>query len=368
MPAFHVWSPQAAFPHILNISADGKVAIGKMSGDHMLDVAGAVCSGDWFYTSGNHGWYNTTYGGGWTMTDSTWIRIYGGKSLYVGSGVIRTDGQLQVGGNGSKFLVDATGAASCAGRMTATGGFTSPDTAENYFGRLAIATWDGEIWLLDRTDYDYSSMKLRVDGSLLPGSASCNLGGTEEDEWLNGYIYHLYSTNIDTGTILATTRLSVGKSGIGNYGSLKWDNTAKAIYTDEGFYSTKFVSTKGAAETSDMRLKRVVGSVDLTVAEIAAAPLFLHEWRDGSMPGTFVGSSAQYWEKVLPQIVICRDGKREMFYSHLALAAGIVNSRAIERMTARYDRWLGKHETRVQRLERRIKELENELEILKKSA
>ena len=46
---------------------------------------------NWLYTTGNTGWYNSTYGGGWYMTDSTWLRAYGNKSLYTGSGNIKTE-------------------------------------------------------------------------------------------------------------------------------------------------------------------------------------------------------------------------------------------------------------------------------------
>lgn len=36
----------------------------------------------WFRSNGPRGWYSQTYGGGWHMTDSTWIRAYNGKSIY----------------------------------------------------------------------------------------------------------------------------------------------------------------------------------------------------------------------------------------------------------------------------------------------
>ena len=50
----------------------------------------------WIRTSGNTGWYNQSYGGGWYMTDSTWIRAYGNKDIISG-GKIRADGGLYVG-------------------------------------------------------------------------------------------------------------------------------------------------------------------------------------------------------------------------------------------------------------------------------
>ncbi len=37
----------------------------------------------WYRTNGARGWYNQTYGGGIYMTDSTYVRTYGSKQLYV---------------------------------------------------------------------------------------------------------------------------------------------------------------------------------------------------------------------------------------------------------------------------------------------
>jgi len=58
------------------------------SGNEQLNVGG------WVGTVGNVGWYNITYGGGWYMSDDTWIRTYGKKSIYQNAGKIRTDGEM----------------------------------------------------------------------------------------------------------------------------------------------------------------------------------------------------------------------------------------------------------------------------------
>lgn len=41
-----------------------------------------VANGGWFRSIGQTGWYSETYGGGWNMTDSTWLRAYNSKSIY----------------------------------------------------------------------------------------------------------------------------------------------------------------------------------------------------------------------------------------------------------------------------------------------
>lgn len=57
-----------------------------------------VYMSNWFRSTGATGWYNETYGGGFYMTDSVWIRTYGGKSVYcsgmVASSQVRADGVL----------------------------------------------------------------------------------------------------------------------------------------------------------------------------------------------------------------------------------------------------------------------------------
>lgn len=51
-----------------------------------------------FDSTGNNGWYNSTYGGGWYMSDPTWIRTYANKSIYtagqVNAGTVVSQGRL----------------------------------------------------------------------------------------------------------------------------------------------------------------------------------------------------------------------------------------------------------------------------------
>jgi hypothetical protein len=54
--------------------------------------AQSMVTNNWFRSTGQTGWYSQTYGGGWYMTDTTWIRVFGSKSVFAGTGEIRTDG------------------------------------------------------------------------------------------------------------------------------------------------------------------------------------------------------------------------------------------------------------------------------------
>lgn len=81
---------------------------------------------NWIRTSGNTGWYNETYQGGWYMTDGTWIRNYNNKSVYVNT-TVRADAGFQVGENGNKFKVGSDGSVSATGEAHfSTGTYTDP--------------------------------------------------------------------------------------------------------------------------------------------------------------------------------------------------------------------------------------------------
>ena len=49
-----------------------------------------IYANDWFRVNGNDGIYWQTHGGGWNMTDSTWMRAYNNKALYVANQIAAT--------------------------------------------------------------------------------------------------------------------------------------------------------------------------------------------------------------------------------------------------------------------------------------
>lgn len=137
--------------------------------------------------------------------------------------------------------------------------------------------------------------------------------------------------------------------------TLYWDSANGGIRCDKGFYSESYISSKGASSTSDMRLKRVLKNLGVTVDDIAQAPAIVFAWLDGS--GEDFGSSAQYWEHKVSQAVKWSSGYRTLAYDKLGLVAGIINSREI----IHHRRKLDNHESRMQRLERENKELKHEI-------
>ena len=55
--------------------------------------------------------------------------------------------------------------------------------------------------------------------------------------------------------------------------------------------------------SSDERLKEKVSDVTLTVEQIAAAPSIKYNWKNNANTSLHVGTIAQYWQEVLPEVV-----------------------------------------------------------------
>lgn len=90
------------------------VGIGIATPSYKLHAAGDIyADGGWLRTNGSRGWYNETYGGGMYMSDSTWLRTYSNKSIYSGTGIIRSDASVRApifyDQNNTSYYVDPTG-------------------------------------------------------------------------------------------------------------------------------------------------------------------------------------------------------------------------------------------------------------------
>lgn len=101
---------------------------------------------NWFRSIGDTGWYSESYGGGWYMADSTWIRIYGSKSVYQNTGQIRTDGYLVTNGgitigaispNNGTYKSHVTGDSWSSGYIRAGAGFYHNSVNSNNYVLLA---------------------------------------------------------------------------------------------------------------------------------------------------------------------------------------------------------------------------------------
>ena len=68
----------------------------ETDGRHYADN-GVHVRGDWLRVNGNNGLYFESHGGGWFMQDTTWVRVYNGKSLWCGNGIMGTNYRCGIG-------------------------------------------------------------------------------------------------------------------------------------------------------------------------------------------------------------------------------------------------------------------------------
>ena len=225
-----------------------------------------------------------------------------------------TDSKLGVGTSTPEYNADIRGTIGVSDAITLRG--TAAATANIAFSRSS-----------------YNYITFPTDGSLCLSTATST----------SGIVLRVTSTAIEPMT---TATKSVGTS------SKRWGaiygvdgDFSGTIHSTTGIWSDGYVSAKGQNTSSDMRLKNILNDVVLNVSDIANAPSVRFAWKNGG--GVDVGSSAQYWQGLLPDAVKERDGMLEMQYANIALLSAIAIAK------------------RVEILEQENKELRSEIMILK---
>lgn len=122
------------------------IAVSTTSSTSTQPTFNTCYTSNWFRSTGSTGWYSESYGGGWYMTDSTWIRTYGSKSVYQNTGQIRTDGYLVTNGgitvgatspNNDTYKSHVTGNSWSSGYIRAGAGFYHNSVNSNSYVLLA---------------------------------------------------------------------------------------------------------------------------------------------------------------------------------------------------------------------------------------
>ncbi|EFZ0223625.1 shufflon system plasmid conjugative transfer pilus tip adhesin PilV, partial [Shigella sonnei] len=90
----------------INMGGNNLNNAGNVNGQSATLKGDVTSENGWLITKNDKGWKNITYGGGFTMTDSQWIRAVGGKGIItsgeikggkVSGGTVRSDGRLSTG-------------------------------------------------------------------------------------------------------------------------------------------------------------------------------------------------------------------------------------------------------------------------------
>nr|WLE94881.1 shufflon system plasmid conjugative transfer pilus tip adhesin PilV [Escherichia coli] len=149
-------------------------------------VKGDITSEDgWFITRNNKGWMNTTHGGGFTMTDSEWIRAVNNKGITtegelkggkVSGGTVRSEGRLSTG-EYLQLEKTATAGTSC-----------SPDGLVGRDSKGAILSCQSGSWKGNKekehfTVYGTSGCGHTVSYAVCPSGSTLVSGGYQLTAW-----------------------------------------------------------------------------------------------------------------------------------------------------------------------------------------
>ena len=166
----------------------GNVGIGTTTPGHRLDVVGDIRAQGSLRTTGNTGWINDTHGGGWFMSDATWIRTHGDRSVWTGGGQLGSQAGLTVGYGGAAA---PAGGAIIAGNVGI--GTTGPTARLHVAGNIIAdaPTADNHVatrgWVLANNTVvpHIVTTRYRVTtGCPLPPDGWCPLGWTIVTSWV----------------------------------------------------------------------------------------------------------------------------------------------------------------------------------------
>ena len=172
-----VYAPQLAFhwsgvvASSIMMEASGRIAIRNNPGTGYENfAAAAIYTNDWFYVNGSNGIYWNSYGGGWRMQNSSYIEMYGSKSLNMNGGSVDYVSSIYMNGgvyintfNNRNLLVKSTGSSDCGILGRGSGdqfAFQLYGSGGDYgFLNSAWGAWDirktvnGALYMNDNTSY-----------------------------------------------------------------------------------------------------------------------------------------------------------------------------------------------------------------------
>lgn len=153
-------------------------------------------------------------------------------------------------------------------------------------------------------------------------------------------------------------------NGLYFYGNSSSDDD-NSVYIEDYYYSgVRFLRinafgglfVNSTNYSSDMRKKNVVRFIDnLSVDSIALAPIFDFTWKESKDNLQHVGTSAQYWQNVLPNSVVdMGEFGLSLDYNAITIASAVITARKVV-----------DHERRIKELEKENERLRTEIEQLK---
>lgn len=109
-------------------------------------------------------------------------------------------------------------------------------------------------------------------------------------------------------------------------------------------------ATGGFQNGSDIRYKDIVQDILLSITDIANAPSFTFTWKDDQTKQVQCGTSAQYWQKILPQVIMSTNDQLSMSYDKAALLSVISVAKEVETLEQRVSKLERENATLKQKL------------------
>ena len=249
---YHIWTGfnsnhSSASWTCSTLNANGRIA-----------TTSDILSSGWIRALGTNGFYCESYGGGWHMTDSTWIRAYNDKQIYTAStspDAIHTLGGINASGRiYSGSYVELHGGLVCAG-VGNSGGASGFNVYGSFYGNAS-----------------HGGIEIGASNNVL------GIGVHSNDSW---YIWWTNSGSIGS---------SSNKSYIFSYNGSSWNFTGSVVASGE------------VTAYSDARLKSNIHTLDYRGRLIPR-----HYVKDGKQS---IGFIAQEVQALYPELVLGQDKSR----------------------------------------------------------
>lgn len=229
-----------------------------LSAHARITTTADIYSVGWIRAGGTNGFYCESYGGGWHMTDSTWLRAYNNKQIYTAStspdafhtlGGVNASGRIYAGS-----YIETHGGLVCAG-VGNSGGASGFNVYASFYG-------NGQ----------HGGIEIGASDNVF------GIGVHSNDSW---YIWWTNSGSIGS---------SSNKSYIFSYNSSSWNFTGSVVASGE------------VTAYSDARLKNNIRTLDYRGRLIPR-----HYVKDGKQS---IGFIAQEVQTLYPELVLGYDKSR----------------------------------------------------------
>jgi hypothetical protein len=273
----------------------------------ILNGDGLYLNSGWLRTYGSEGWYNETYGGGWHMTDSTYVRAYNSKGIH-------TAGNIKLEGSGNQIYLDTGG----SGLYWGSGYSRIVDD-----GDLRICTDDN---LHFNTGCNSSS--LGTERMVLKANGNFGINTTAPGRTLdvNGTcdianLLRVYGGSQIRGSESTVNYTNAQSDYLTNGGNVQVDPPSLMF----GLYVQYSIRGSGIVVFSDTRIKSNVVDINDTTAldQVRLLKPKYYEYVDKVTRGSssVIGFLAQDVKEVLPRAVSVADGEIPNIYEMATISS-----------------------------------------------